>query len=150
MKADHLVEPELEFGGGERHVDIRFGLMSFGPLDRNTPTAPHEIRVGIVGTPNSVEGVAGWLTKCRSAVPAKQSRLPNLFPGFPGFAQDGSFDAELALDQAFRARISPRELELLATQAARSEAVDEAAELFLSDCQDLIDKVQPQVRSEEH
>jgi hypothetical protein len=33
MKPDLLEEPELEFGGLRRHVDIRQGLTLFGPLD---------------------------------------------------------------------------------------------------------------------
>src|SRR5258708_35873824 len=40
MKAEFLDEPELEFGHGGRHVDIRFGLMSFGPLDIGSPRRP--------------------------------------------------------------------------------------------------------------
>ncbi len=32
MRIDHLQEPELEFGLGQ-HVDIRFGIMDYGPLD---------------------------------------------------------------------------------------------------------------------
>jgi len=32
MNVDFLREPELEFGAG-RHIDIRFGLMHYGPLD---------------------------------------------------------------------------------------------------------------------
>lgn len=33
MKADFFHEPELEFGNGCRHIDVRFGLTHFGPLD---------------------------------------------------------------------------------------------------------------------
>ena len=49
MRAEFLEEPELEFGAGT-HVDIRYGLSAFGPLDRGTMTAPREIRVGLVGS----------------------------------------------------------------------------------------------------
>ena len=33
MKLIHLTEPALEFGGSMRHIDIRFGLMDYGPFD---------------------------------------------------------------------------------------------------------------------
>ena len=33
MMTELLNEPELEFGGGFRQIDIRFGIMSYGPLD---------------------------------------------------------------------------------------------------------------------
>ena len=49
MKTEFLEEPELEFSAGT-HVDIRYGISEFGPLDRGTTTAPREIRVGFVGT----------------------------------------------------------------------------------------------------
>jgi hypothetical protein len=31
MNLSYLEEPNLEFGAG-RHVDIRFGIMNYGPL----------------------------------------------------------------------------------------------------------------------
>jgi hypothetical protein len=29
----HLPEPLLEFAGSGRHIDVRFGLMDYGPVD---------------------------------------------------------------------------------------------------------------------
>ena len=39
MKADFFHEPELEFGI-DKHIDMKFGLMNYGPLDFQVPTAP--------------------------------------------------------------------------------------------------------------
>jgi hypothetical protein len=50
MKLTHLAEPPLEFGGGIRHTDIRFGIMDYGPIDLGTDTAPKRIRLGIIGS----------------------------------------------------------------------------------------------------
>ena len=83
MKAIFLDEPDLEFYGA-RHIDIRFGIANYGPLDQELPSAPKAIRVGIVGTPQSVEGVRSWFDKCREPIAAKTSKQPNLFPAFPG------------------------------------------------------------------
>src|SRR5437773_434700 len=102
MKLEHLPEPELEFGGGARHVDIRFGLMNYGPLDVGTDRAPGDIKLGIVGTPATVEGVTNWLDKCREGVPARASRQPNLFPRFPGFSRETSFGIDLIMSDTFR------------------------------------------------
>ena len=33
MHAEVLDEPELEFGGGNRHIDPRFGIATYGPAD---------------------------------------------------------------------------------------------------------------------
>ena len=93
MRATILPKPELEFGAG-RHIDIRFGLLNYGPLDHDRPSAPRRIRVGIIGTSETVEGVAGWLDRCRGAIPPKTSRQPHLFPGFPGCAPDTGLRTE--------------------------------------------------------
>ena len=42
MNADFFHEPELEFGVA-KHIDMKFGLMSYGPLDFQISTAPKKI-----------------------------------------------------------------------------------------------------------
>ena len=61
MRAFVLDEPELEFGGGGRHIDPRFGIASYGPVDAGTDGAPARIRVGVVGSQLAVEGIRSWL-----------------------------------------------------------------------------------------
>ena len=131
MKAEFLEEPELEFGTGT-HVDIRYGIRTFGPLDRGTTTAPREIRVGLVGTAETVEGVQRWLTTCRSGIAAKATRLVNLFPPFPGFSEDSCFNSELAFHDRWIGRISERELSGLLSNVAPAELPRESAETFVS------------------
>src|SRR4030081_3169392 len=46
------------------------------------------IRAGIVGSPESIEGVANWIGRCRGEIEAKASNYPYLFPKFPGCNQD--------------------------------------------------------------
>ena len=87
MKTEFFHEPELEFGAG-RHIDIKFGLMNHGPFDFENALAPKKIKLGIVGTRETIEGVVTWLEKCRSGISAKPSKLSNLFPHFPGFGED--------------------------------------------------------------
>src|SRR5262245_38453164 len=117
MKIEHLPEPELEFGGGGRHLDVRFGLMSYGPLDRGAPTAPGDLRLGIVSTPDTMPGVVRWLEQLRGPIAARpNNRLPNLFVPFPGCAE--VFGVDLLLDSVFRASIPSREIERLIPLAA--------------------------------
>ena len=49
MQAEVLDEPQLEFGGGARHIDPRFGIAAHGPADLDVPGAPTAIRLGLVG-----------------------------------------------------------------------------------------------------
>ena len=64
MKTLFVNEPDLEFGGGGRHIDIRFGIMEHGPLDRARGTAPRRIRVGLVGSADTIAGTLGWPFVC--------------------------------------------------------------------------------------
>jgi hypothetical protein len=97
-----LDEPELEFGAGGRHIDPRFGIATFGPVDAGTDTAPTRIRLGIVGPRVAVEGIHSWLIHAREPIIAKTPRYPGqatLFPSFPGFEQDHAFRSVLALEE---------------------------------------------------
>jgi len=90
-----LQEPELEFGNGGTHIDIRYGMIRYGPLDLGDPTAPTSLKVGIVGTDETISAMQAWLEKCRSGIPGKQSKLTNLYPPFPGFSSDSCFRSSL-------------------------------------------------------
>jgi hypothetical protein len=144
VKTTLLPEPELEFGDGGTHIDVRFGIMRHGPLDRGTDLAPTELRVGIVGTQRCVEALLGWLERCRSEIPAKESRLANLFPRFPGFSPESCFAAELHWHDRWISEIHPQTIQdILETtpETATSEAVD----LFLEHVRQVVETGGPMV-----
>jgi hypothetical protein len=145
MMIEHLPEPELEFANGNRHVDIRFGLMDFGPLDRDSVRAPGDMKIGIVGTPETIEGVTRWLERCRGGIDAKPSRQPNLFPRFPGFSRETSFGVDLLLDAQFHGVVAPRSVRGIVATAEKAGAVDEAVGLFVQECHYLAENIQPDV-----
>jgi hypothetical protein len=89
MKIDYIHEPELQFGLGQ-HIDLRYGLMNFGPLDASQPTAPTKIRIGIVGTQESVARLTSWFERCGEGIAAQESEKPNFHPRFPGFGNNES------------------------------------------------------------
>jgi hypothetical protein len=129
MKIEFLHEPELEFGAG-RHIDIKFGLMNYGPLDYASPSAPKQIKLGIIGTTETIEGVQSWLERCRNAIPAKQSRQPYLFPRFPGCNPDASFRTSIVLDPRLLRTIPQREFDFLRKLNDVDQIVREAVEKF--------------------
>lgn len=132
VKVEYLQEPELEFGAG-RHVDIRFGLMNYGPLDFESSLAPRQIRVGIIGTQQTIESVEEWLAKCSYGIPAKKSRQPNLFPRFPGFGPESCFRASLVIEPRLRRSIPQREFDRLSQLSKANLIVDEATRLFITE-----------------
>lgn len=130
MRVQFIQEPELQFGTG-RHIDIKFGLMNYGPLDFDSPLAPKRIKVGLVGTPETIESIERWLHKCEGEIPAKVSRQPNLFPRFPGFNSDIAFQASLILEPRLQRTIPQREIDKLIANPHRHQVVIGAVELFL-------------------
>lgn len=132
MRVEHLPEPELEFGAG-RHLDIRFGLMNYGPLDFASSLAPRQIRLGLVGTSQTIESVERWLDRCRAGIPAKKSRQPNLFTQFPGFGAESCFHASLVMDMRLQRNIPQREFDRLSRLSTANLIVDEAVRLFAAE-----------------
>ena len=127
----HITEPELEFGRGGRHLDIRFGLTDHGPFDAAHPGAPQRIRVGIVGSAETVEGAVRWIDRCRSGVAAKVSRQPNLFPAFPGLEGDGPFCCDFVTSVDLQRTLSEREvLRLGGIRNGRRATRETVASLF--------------------
>src|SRR4051794_31795217 len=113
MRAHVLDEPELEFGAGRRHIDPRFGIASYGPVDAGTDAAPTSIRVAIVGPEAAVEGIRSWLQRAREPINAKPPRYPGqatLFPSFSGFDHDHSFRSVLAMEERNMRTVSHREV----------------------------------------
>lgn len=132
MKLEIIPEPELEFGNG-RHIDIRFGLMHFKPFDYKDPRAPKDLRLGIVGTNETIEGLTRWLEKCASGIPAKGSRQPNLFLPFPGFGNDKSLSASLVVNNQTQRSIKPSEFDRIAKIEDVDAGVRNAVALFLEE-----------------
>ena len=142
MRVEHLPEPELEFGVGH-HLDVRFGIRNYGPLDYASDLAPREIRIGIVGTPDTVEGIRQWLDSASRGVDAKKSH-PYLFPDFPGFIEESGFRCKLLFDPRLERAIHEREVIALA-RANRAELVEAAVGLFLGEITHLVETTNPSV-----
>lgn len=144
MKVAYLEEPELEFGC-DRHIDIRFGLMNYAPLDYGRLGAPKEIQLGIIGTNQTIEGVLTWLERCQKGVPAKKSPRPNLFPRFPGFGPDIGFYSTLILDSRLQRELHKPNCDILAKCSDPDRVVREAVDLFLTEIEYISQKAKPDV-----
>ena len=134
MRAIVLDEPELEFGAGGRHIDPRFGVATYGPVDAGLDGAPSRIRIGIVGPQAAVEGVRSWLHRAREPINAKTPRYPgqsHLFPSFPGFSPETSFRCVLALDER-NMRSIPKSSVAELTKADAANAVRVAVDAYLA------------------
>jgi hypothetical protein len=145
MNTELLLEPELEFGSQGKHVDIRFGLKNYGPVTAFEPAAPSQIKVGLVGTSDTIAGVTKWLERCRNGLPAKQSKKPNLFPEFPGFTTDGCFRCECVSTSNFEGTINQRDIAQIIESEKRNPGISRLVEMFISECERLCEKGQVDV-----
>lgn len=132
MKIIYLDEPELEFGAG-RHIDIRFGITEYGPLDFDISMAPRHIIVGAVGTTETTEGVCEWLARCKDGIDAKDSRQPNLFPRFPGCTLDSGLRATIELPDDLIRNIPSREMKKLTAKERGNDLILHAVDMFLAE-----------------
>lgn len=109
MKISILDEPHLEFAGGSRHIDPRSGITNYGPADA-ADTKVRTIRAAIVGTQEAIEGVRGWLDRCREPIAAKPSHLSHLYVPFPGFDTSVGYRSTLVINSRLERRINRRML----------------------------------------
>jgi hypothetical protein len=59
LDLSHLPEPLLDIAANGHHVDVRFGLMDYGPVDFATERAT-EIRLSVVGSSQTVGKFGDW------------------------------------------------------------------------------------------
>ena len=144
MKIGFFEEPELEFGV-DKHVDIRYGIMNYGPVDFNHPLAPKEFHIGLVGTNETVEGVHNWLEKCKGEIPAKESHKPNLFPRFPGFEPETGFYSTVVMDPALDRTVRQADLEAMKKIGSVNQVIKEAVELFYDELKYIAEKAKVRV-----
>lgn len=130
-------EPELEFGGG-RHIDIRFGLSTYGALDGAGDLAPKTVRLGIIGDSASIDEFLVWVDRCRAGIDPKDSRLVTLYPGFPGFGEGRPY-CDIVHNPQMTRTIATHRLEELAALDERNQVIRDSVELYVSEAQDLFE-----------
>jgi hypothetical protein len=139
MNAEVLGEPELEFGSGQRHVDPRFGIVSYGPADLQASESPRAIRVGLIGPADQTDGLRRWLERCREAIPAKDDRYPHLFPAFPGCDIDRGLHTTLVFADRNVRTISDRDIRLI-KRSSGPEAIRIAVDTYAREAAALADE----------
>ena len=70
MRLQIIEEPQLAFHQGKLHIDIRAGISTFGAFDKGSTGVPVPIRIGVIGTTATVDGVRDWLERCKNTMTA--------------------------------------------------------------------------------
>lgn len=93
----------------------------------------------MVGTVETIEGVAAWLTRSRDFIPAKLSKQPNLYTSFPGFNRSGAFRSELIHEGNAFGHIKPPKLKV-DSATTRNLYVRELVALYSEEVKELAQK----------
>jgi hypothetical protein len=144
VNAEVIDEPSLEFAGGARHIDCRFGVAEYGPADLGSPSAPTTIKVGMLGDQRSIDGLNRWLERCAQPIDAKIEDRPGLWPQFPGFSTEVGYHAELAMDTRLQRTIKASKLSQLESLSPAAR-VDQALELYLEELKTLAQEGRPDI-----
>jgi len=130
-----LEEPLLTFGDGKKYIDPKMGLMAYGPClykDRNIISST--IRLGLIGSKDSIELAKNWILKCKKVIPGK-SENPNMYPNFLGFTR--IFGSDIRIVDECIEELDKEEIELCTSHPRYNNRVNNAAKLIISKLQNL-------------
>jgi len=128
FKSIFIEEPLLTFGNGKQYVDPKKGLLAYGPcLYDNRRAIASAIRLGIIGTKETIDACKQWIQKCQGEIPAKKVDS-NLFQAFPGFTK--IFGCELRVLNECIELIIRDEVKAVLDIADYHQRVKNAAKLF--------------------
>ena len=131
-----LPEPDLEFGDGGRHIDPRYGLMTHGPLQ---PKLGDVIRIGVIGTSDTVDGVASFMERSMKGIPSDNTRLGNLHPGFPGMGNQNPFRCRFEIEAGATRTVLNKDVKAIQVIGKHPEAVRAAVEMFIDQARALLE-----------
>ncbi len=133
MKLEVLPEPDLQFGAGNC-PDIRFGLRDFGPVVLDSAGAPRLIKVGFVGTLETIQKVRQWMANAKTGVAEKPSKKPKFRPAFPGFGPNSPFRCDWTSEPRLERSLSAGDLNAVLGIPEQPKAAQKAAALFIQEC----------------
>ncbi len=124
----HVDEPALLCGAGERALDPKQGIRSFGPCLDQAERSTRQIRVGIIGTGETAHQAEQWLARCRSEVrPDSAETDPFLFPSVPGL--EAGFHCEPVAPNSLVEELTSRDIRAC-ERLERDQAVEHMARLL--------------------
>lgn len=131
-----LPEPDLEFGDGGRHVDPRQGLILHGPLQAKPGDL---IRVGVVGTAETVEGMTSFMERAMTGIPSANERLGNLNPAFPGIGNMNPFRCRFEIEPGATRAILGKDVKRIIAIPKHADAVRAAVDMFIDQVRALLE-----------
>ena len=125
FRLGYFDEPPLAFGHGRHHVDIKTGLTLHGPRSLDQPSLhPDTVRVGIVGSGESIGSARRWFESCVGGVEGDGDN-----ERFPGCSPSEGFRSRLLFDDRWEEKLTQRELLAVAAPRLLKDRFDEGLAL---------------------
>ena len=122
-------EPLLTFGDEKRYIDPKMGLLAYGPcLYKNRRAISSSIRLGIIGSKETINLAEQWIKRCQGKIPGKVENSL-LFQSFPGFTK--IFGCELRLLGECVEVLTKAEIRRVVNIRNFRQRVKNAAKLFI-------------------
>ncbi len=130
LESWYIPEPLLIFGDGKTFIDPKVGLTLYGPLKASEARipAPASIKLGIVGTGETIAQANRWIDSVRSG-PIKSNSNSIQKPSFPGFRH--VFGCELVRSEEYNHIIPAEVIRNLLGFPTFEDRVEEAVEIFV-------------------
>ena len=160
-------EPKLQFGDYFEYEDAKTGLAEYGPFGKSIPGLHKEaIRLGFVGTRESISGAQEWVTKCAGRIQSNnvkttsipdmgglfsdeeqeemsKSRLDKMLSrDFIGFNRDSEFACTFQMNKRWDRPIHGRDITLALKGDDKAERIQKLVELFVAEIE-LLSKTPP-------
>ena len=130
-----IEEPLLTFGENKHYIDPKMGLLAYGPcMLPGRRAISSSIRIGIIGSGETIDLAQQWIKKCQSEIPGKPEN-PWLFQSFPGFKR--IFGSELRVLSQCIEVLTEAEIEKILKITDFHRRVKNAAKLFVEKLQNL-------------
>lgn len=142
FKTWHVLEPSILVGDARTAPDPKTGIAMCGPLWQDGGPSLGEMRIGIIGSGETVQLAQQWLTRCRGAIaPEPGAKVdPVLFPSFPGMESATGFACRLEHPSALTEILSSGDLAKITRAADRDQAVEAAASILRDRMEALADR----------
>ncbi len=129
-------EPKLSFSKNGKHEDPKEGIRTFGPYSFSTTTHLKEIKIGFIGTGETIKLSHEWCKKCSMLIQAKENdSLPKLFQDFSGFKE--LFKSDFVFNEHWDRQINRNEIDKLLQIPNKMQGFNEALYLITNKVKDI-------------
>jgi len=145
FRAFHVSEPSVLAGDNHPAPDPKVALSLYGPWTSKDDPGRQQVRVGIIGTGETITMAQAWIDACRGRVDPHldDDADPFLFPTFPGFEADDGFRCRLDAPQSLVETLTAVDIAKCTKAAGRDHAVEAMAATVGERLQVLADRESP-------